>query len=264
MTAHPPSAAKRIAHIRAHLDLGFTQERLVNATNNIRNGLGSPKGSAMSLANHAEAKAMSCWFENQDLDGMRNWFGVGARLERLVYQLETDTFGPGGKMLLLMKPLLSNDAPLIDWFANHDAAFDMARVEDSRTVDFWAYQAMIAIRGDWPRLKTRCELLLANPPGASAMQKYLGDHLFYLALAQGDKPGMEAALRSMVLPKAIKARSNDDSGFSADLISTAAVVYGKIAWLHGHKVEVDSPYIPREWLPATSLASYDRHYDFLA
>ena len=64
-SAYSIAAAKRIAHVRAHLEGGFAN--LDQAVSNIENNTGSPKGSAMNLARHAEAKAISCWFENSDL-----------------------------------------------------------------------------------------------------------------------------------------------------------------------------------------------------
>ncbi len=153
---------------------------------------------------------------------------------------------------------------MIDWFSQCDAAYDPHRAEDHKTHDFWAYQAMVALRGDWPRLVDRCERVLADPPRASREQKYLGDHHFYLALARRDKPAMEQSLSAMVALKAVYARKDDDSGYMADLVSSAAVIYAKIAWLHGHEVRVKSSYIPAEWLPCTPLDRYDAHYSFLA
>ena len=58
-------------------------------------------------------------------------------------------------------------------------------------------------------------------------------------------------------------RAKAESGFTEDLISTPAVIYAKIAWLHGCKVVVDTPYIPAEWLPMDPLPHYDNHYRFL-
>ncbi len=218
----------------------------------------------MNLARHAEAKAISCWFEDNDLRSMRQWFYVAARLDMLVYQFETDTLGPFGKTLELMKPLLSNNKSVIDWFAHHDARYDLTRADNHNTHDFLAYQAIVALRGEWPRLRERCERVLADPPVASREQKYLGDHKFFLALARQDKSAMEDALRALLSSAAVKGRANDDTGYAADLISTAGVVYAKIAWLHGHEVQVDSPYIPAEWLSNTPLEHYENHYSFLA
>jgi len=261
-SAYSTAAKKRIAHVRAHLEVGFAN--LDQAVSNIENNIGSPKGSAMNLARHAEAKAISCWFEDNDLRSMRQWFYIAARLDMLVYRFETDTLSPGWKMLQLIQPLLSNNKSVIDWFAHYDARYDLTRAESHKTHDFWAYQATVALRGEWPRLRERCELVLADPPGASKEQKYLGDHKLFLALARQDKSAMEDALRALVSAAAVKGRANDDTGYTADLISTAGVVYAKIAWLHGHEVHVDSPYIPTEWLSNTPLECYDNHYSFLA
>ncbi len=92
------AATKRIAHIRGHLEGGFPT--LSSAVRNIENGLGSPKGSAMNLSRHAEAKAMSCWCEARDLRSMQQWFYVAARLQKLIYEIKTDTLGPGKRRLI--------------------------------------------------------------------------------------------------------------------------------------------------------------------
>jgi Immunity protein 49 len=65
------------------------------------------------------------------------------------------------------------------------------------------------------------------------------------------------------LPKALASRSNDEGGFTEDLISTPAFIYAKIAWRHGYEVVVDSPFVPSEWLPISPLDRYENHYAFL-
>jgi len=253
-------AAKRIAHIRSHLEGGFNLEQLVN---NVEKGLGDPLACVMSLARHAMASAMHAWFEQRDLAATRNWFHVAAKLDQKWAQMEEDKQGAGSKMLLLIKPLVSNDRGLIQWFANFDQAFWTDRVDNPSTHDFWAYQALVALRGEWDRLIERCERVIRDPPSAAAEKKYRVDHEFYLALARRDVGGMTEALQKLVTPKMVHARSNDDSGYAADLISTAAVIYSKVAWYHGIEVCVDSPYIPAEWLPMEPLARYEGVYGFL-
>lgn len=262
-SAYSIAAAKRIAHIRGHAERGFSEAQLSRAVSNIENNTGSPEGSARNLARHAESKAFHSWFGEHDLRSMRQWFYVSARLDMLVYRFDTDRSGPWGKTLMLRKPLLSNNKFVIHWFAHYDVAYDLTRVEDHKTRDFLAYQAMVALRGEWPRLLERCERVLADPPGDSGQQTYLGDHKFFLGLARQDKSAMEDALCAMVSPSAVQGRADDDSGFATDLISTAAVIYAKIAWLHGHEVQTGSPYIPVEWLPNIPLERYDQHYSFL-
>ena len=253
-------AVQRVAHIKSHLDKGFKLDQLVG---NVVNKRGNPVASTMSLSAHAEAAAMYAWFGKHDLVAMRNWCYVASRLDQMWYLMEENKSGPGAKMLQLLRPLLSNNSSLIEWFAHYDAAYDMDRVEDPKTHDFWAYQAVVALRGQWDRLKERNERILRDPPTVSAEQKYLLDYQFYLALARQDTARMSEVLEQLVAPDAILARINDDSGYTAHLISTAAVIYAKIAWHHGCEVRVNSPYCPREWLSNESLEHYDPHYDFL-
>lgn len=255
------AAEKRIAHIKGHL-VAMESNTVGPASRNVRNRTGSPKGSAMRLSSHALACAMDSWFDKQDLARLRQWAYVAARLDKFVYQLDTEK-SQGGGMLGLLAPLLSNERSTIEWFANYDEPFYLDRVDDHRTFDHLAYQAKLALRGEWRLLAERCKRAIADPPRSSSLQKYVDDYDFYLALADGDKTGMEAALLDMVQPRKVRGRSNDDCGFTADLISTAAVIYAKIAGLHGHELRVDSPYVPAAWLANTPLERYDDHYDFL-
>jgi hypothetical protein len=253
-------AGKRLAHVKSHLDGGFRD--IEGTVQNIVQGRGDPMACALDLSRHALASAIFAWFGNHDLNAMKQWFFVAGKLDQLYYQMQENDPEWGRGFPKLFKPLLSDHNALIDWFAHYDLAYDMKRVENHKTHDFWAYQAIVAIRGDWPRLIERCERIIADPPGASKEQKYLVDHHFYLALAKGDIEKMQSALQEIVSPKAIQARLDYESGYTADLISTPAVIYAKIAWRHGYKVKVDSPYVPQEWLPNEPLKQYDNHYGF--
>ena len=206
---------------------------------------------------------MSSWFTHHDLKSMREWCYVASCLDKDLYCRVPDTMGPGGKMLQLLKPLLSNNAGLINWFAHHDAVYDHRRIDNPKTHDFWAYQAVVALRGDWSRLSARCRIIADSPPKAKDLQKYLVDHQFYSALAQSDVEAMQSALRELVSPRMLHRRSNNESGYTDDLISTPAVIYAKIAWIHGFKISLETPYIPAEWLPMDPLPHYDVHYNFL-
>ncbi|AIY41501.1 hypothetical protein LT85_2343 [Collimonas arenae] len=73
---------------------------------------------------------------------------------------------------------------------------------------------------------------------------------------------MQEVLVQLVTPKVVHARSDSDSGYTADLISTLAVICAKNAWRHGYQVKVDSTFIPTEWIPMEPLTHYDNHYRF--
>ncbi|WP_211468423.1 Imm49 family immunity protein [Collimonas silvisoli] len=259
--AYAEKASKRLAHVKSHLEGGYSD--IQTTVQFILQSSGNPRACAMSLSAHAQAGAMLAWFQDHDLLAMRQWCYVAAKLDQFYYQMQEADPDWGRGFPQLLKPLMSNNDALIDWFAHYDLAYDMKRVENHKTLDFWAYQANVALRGDWQRLIVRCEKVLGDPPKASNQQKYLLDHHFFLALAQGDVEKMQSTLLELVSPKAIGARSNDESGYTADLICTPAVIYSKIAWRHGYKIKVDSPYIPSEWLPIEPLTRYDNHYSFL-
>ena len=253
-------AELRLAHIAKHLDLEDSIERKVY---NIVHNVGNPIACALGLSSHAKAKAMYAWFKDRDIEAFRQWCYVAAKLDQLWYRLEDSTINSGARLLQLLKPFVSNNNEVIEWFMNNDSVYDAKRIANHKTRDFFAYQAIIALRGDWPKLIARCELVLSDPPKSSSEKKYAIDHEFYLALGQGDIEGMKKVICSLVTSKALRTRYEDESGFTKDLISTYAVIYSKIALRHGYDVKVDSPYIPLEWLDNDPLEKYETHYSFL-
>ena len=254
------AAEKRIAHIKGHL-VAMESNTVGPASRNIRNGTGSPKGSAMMLSSHALASAMDGWFDKQDLARLRQWAYVAARLDKFVYQLDTEK-SQGGGMLGLLAPLLSNERSTIEWFANYDEPFYLDRVADHRTFDHFAYQAKLALRGEW----RACRALQACHRGSTPFvePQEVCRRLRLLSSACGwrqDRHGGRVA-RHGSAPQGTGQKQRR-LRFTADLISTAAVIYAKIAGLHGHELRVDSPYVPAAWLANTPLERYDDHYDFL-
>ncbi|HDR9277687.1 TPA: immunity 49 family protein [Burkholderia vietnamiensis] len=90
------------------------------------------------------------------------------------------------------------------------------------------------------------------------------DHKFYLALAQGDVNGMEVAIDELVSPKSIRKRASLDGGFFANLICVQAVIYSKLAWRSGYEVNVDSAYLPKEWISEIGPKSYFDEFEFMS
>jgi len=251
---------KRLEHIESHLRIGEDLQRLIF---NIENDLGDPIACMLGLSSQALATAILAWFKERDLSLTKKYLSIAAEIDKKRYSREVNKLGAGGKVLALLKPLISDNKLLIDWFAGFDEAYDLKRIENTKTRDFWAYQSIVALRGDWARLKGRSERVLENPP-ASSEKKYLVDHHFHLALSKGDKRGMEEALKVILSPKVVNGRTIDESGFTEDLIFTPAVIYAKIAWMHGYEISVDSHLVPREWLSIAPLDTYEKGYDFLS
>ncbi|WP_281214070.1 Imm49 family immunity protein [Shewanella insulae] len=89
------------------------------------------------------------------------------------------------------------------------------------------------------------------------MARYQIDQEFYLALAKGDMVGMEQALHTLTVPLA-KFRNFDGAlVLTQHLMSMFGYIYAKIAWRAGYQVQVDSPYLPMEWLALEGLPHYE-------
>ncbi|HEE5406538.1 TPA: immunity 49 family protein, partial [Acinetobacter baumannii] len=95
-------------------------------------------------------------------------------------------------------------------------------------------------------------------------KKYLIDHRFYLALANGDKSEMENVLTELTSPKIAKVRNFEFAfTFTEHFIATHAVIYSKLAWRNGYQLNIDTPWIPKEWLPVEPLAEYPEPWEFM-
>ena len=256
------AAKSRLIHVKGHVEASSRSAQ--QALSFIENGTGSFKGCLYNLGRNAFVNAIYSWFGLHDLDAMKEWFFLSASLDKKIYEIEIDRNGAIGKLLQLLHPLLSDNRDLIEWYANTPDLYYQDRVENTKTADFFAYQGVVAIRGEWDRLRDRCARVLADPPRTSQLKKYIIDHQFFLALADNDVPRMEAAIAAVAEPRAVRGRANDESGFTESLISTYAVIYAKIAWFHGFEVKVNSPLVPAEWLPVQPLSHYDLRYKFLA
>ncbi len=256
------AAEKRLIHVKGHMEaLSVSVQRALSF---IEAGTGSFEGCLRNLRSNAFANAIYAWFGLHDLNAMKDWFFLSASLKRKIYEIEIDRNGAIGKLLELLHPLLSDNRDLIEWYANNPDLYYPDRIENTKTADFFAYQGVVAIRGEWDRLRDRCARVLADPPKTSQLKKYIIDHQFFLALADRDVPSMEAAIAAVAEPRAVRSRANDETGYTESLISSYAVIYAKIAWFHGFEVKVSSPLVPAEWLPVRPLSHYDLRYKFLA
>ncbi|MFK3799589.1 Imm49 family immunity protein [Pseudomonas sp. NPDC088444] len=249
----------RLEHIKSHLDGGFDIQRCINY---IETGTGDAVGCASTLSRHANAKGMQVWFELGDLDVTKNWFYNWGLLTRYASVRRNDKMSLLHKTLEYVKVLISDNDELISWCCDFSDIRDAKRIESVTSPDFTAYQIILSVKGDFESVTSRCERLEANPPKGD-VKRYLIDNHFFKSLAEGNKVGMEEVVSELVSPKMMKARAVHESGYSQGLISTFAVLYSKIAARHGFKLDVQSPYIPAEWIPVAPLAVYRPEYVFL-
>lgn len=253
-------------HLRSHIELELDTLEL------IKTGAGNTKACMNGLARQAQAAAMVAWFRDHDLYGCKQAAFVVAKIERVIRQLEPGlcTSNPlGFGFFWPMCLLLSDHEELIrwyagfEWYAGWDGEQPRPKWISQRNYEglYCGYQTTLALRGEWSRVGERSERWLQAPPARLA--RFIPDMRFFLALAKGDVAGMEQALAEIVSPKQRRLRENWHGGCTHRLVSEEAVAYAKIAWRNGYQVDVDTPYIPREWLPVSPLPEYTDPYDFM-
>lgn len=250
--------ATGIARLRENLKTNL--QRSIDYQNS---GTGSRRGCLGNLTLLAEPKSLACWFVDNELSSHKQWAYVAAKINRMIIQMEPGGWFPAYKQLYA---LLSDHPGIVNWYKQHKVPYFVAGEAEDRDNPkqpaFHGYQAILALNGEWDLLARRCEQILAMELVKD--KKYLIDHRFYLALAQGNKSKMEAVLNELTSPKVARIRNVEQAfGLTENLIATHATIYAKIAWWHGYEVEVDSPWVPKEWLPIAPLASYEDPWPFI-
>lgn len=231
------------------IERSLASDDIEPAIGHLKRGTGSRTGCLASLVSHAMDRGLLAWFKMHDLTALRQWFREVARLDRLSYEAEANTLNPLAASWALMYPLVANDEELIDWYSGFEGTHDGERVEDTDTADFLAYQYIVALRGDWARLASRCDRLDARPPAAARLQKYAADHQVFRSLARGDEAALQGAMTQLLDPQLVRSRTHDERGSTEGLVFTPAVIYAKLAWRRGMKIVPDTPLVPPEWLP---------------
>ena len=229
----------------------------------LNHGRGSRRGCLSIVASFAETRSLLAWFVDGDLQAQKQWAYVAAKLDRMISQLEPGRWLPAYRHLYA---LLSDHPDIVNWFRQHTASYFLdGEIEDRdnpKQPAFHGYQALLALNGEWELLAQRCEQALAMDVVKD--RKYLIDHRFYLALAKGDKSDMESVLNELASPNIARTRNFEQAfALTERLIATHATIYAKIAWRHGYQVEVDSPWVPMEWLPIQPLDHYEDPWDFM-
>lgn len=227
---------------------------------------GNPAACVAGLAKDMLTHGIVSWFDNRDIKQLQQYFYVSALLMQHYYGMIDDygfsqaRLNPFIKQYELFAPLVCNHPELTQWYAHNDAVYDLEKVEKHKKWDFYAYHSIIALRGDWVRLKARCEQAMADPPADKTWYEY---NALYYALAKQDKAEMERELQTILAPARLRKRLGEEPIYTEHFFLSRIIIFVKIAWLHRLEVQVDSPYVPMEFMPMTPLAKYDKHYSFL-
>ncbi|MCS4300149.1 MULTISPECIES: Imm49 family immunity protein [Acinetobacter] len=252
---------KALNHVIQHSTYDESVEYGINL---ILAGKGNKAGCLRSLRGYAEANAIVAWFRDNDLLKFKEWSFIEAKLKRMVLQCNPNEWFPAYEFF---HAILSDQQEIISWYTQFklpycSSAGAIKDRDNPKRSDFHGYQILLALNGEWDELRQRCELILSLD--LKKDKKYLIDHRFYLALANGDQREIENVLTELTSPKIAKVRNYEFAfTFTEHFISTFATLYAKLAWMSGYEVQIDTPYIPKEWLPITPLNSYPEPWKFM-
>lgn len=252
---------KVLAHTISHAEFDEGIQRKIDY---ITHQKGNVAFCTRMMNSYCHANAMVSWVRDKDLTAFKQWCYMAAKLERMVFQFEPYEWFPAYKFF---SALLCNNAEILDWYRQHRISYDcdpsdIKDRDNPKQPAFHGYQMILALNHEWERLAARCEQILSME--LKKDRKYLIDHRFYLALAQGNKAEMENVLTELTSPKIARIRNHEFAfTFTEHFIATHACMYAKLAWLNGYDVEIDTPWIPKEWLPIQPLANYPEPWEFL-
>jgi hypothetical protein len=229
-------------------------------------GSGSRAGCLRNLTSNVDSLSMISYFRDHNQPAMKQWAYVSAKLNIMLHHMST---GEDYLVYELLWPLISDNEEVIDWYRQHNRPYMLSKKvtggdkDDPKNWMFYRYQSWLALNQQWDELRQRCELILGMQDQIKNDRSYLIDHRFYLALANGDKTGMEVVLAEKCKPKQRKARHDQESGLTHNFIVSYATLFAKLAWHSGYEVEVDTPWIPKDWLPVGPLVKYEEPWPFM-
>lgn len=148
----------------------------------------------------------------------------------------------------LLYPLLSGDKLVLHWhsqfqFPNLVGAPRHPYAMNPKHSEYHAVQIRLALARDWDTLVERSERFLQAPP--KTRNSYVPDHRFYLALADGNVPAMEAQIGELLAPKLARSRSSESGWIvEGEVFPPWAVLLGKLAFHLGFALNIDHPKFP--------------------
>jgi hypothetical protein len=202
-------------------------------------------------------------FIEHDVKKMKQSMYRGAKCAHLAMDLYNESLLG---IDLLLRTLVSNNRGLIEHFAELTYGTAPARLSYADNIEngtaTWWYVIQCMIKEDWSEYKRAMTIMQAK--GVKRMGKtVLMDIAFMEGLFNRDKQKMEEALKAIVSSR-YQSYVRKRGDFVTQFISYNAVCYAKLAWLKGIELEVDSPLVPKEWLPIEPLKDEEYvDYDFV-
>jgi Immunity protein 49 len=231
----------------------FTVERIAQYPNFVR-------GDANSLWGDNERLALYEWFAHKDsVKVKQHFYKCGRLLEYLTQKWDVPILSYGRSHVSYL--LLSDQMDLIKRFADFTYQSTPANRSHQMGIEgghgnTFHYLIQCIIKEDW----TEWERVLVIVKTKSVKRYRMDlDVAFLENLVLGNQAQMEALLRDLLKPAVHKRRNI--MPFINEFISEPALGYAKLAWYKGIEVTVDSPLVPKEWLPIQPLEA-DKYVDY--
>jgi hypothetical protein len=216
------------------------------------------------------ARILATWIETKGLAEMKRLAYISAKAERMSYQYKpARSLGYGFQRVFAA--LLSDEPNVIHWFSWHvlpTLQASKGRVPDYKQPGkphFHAFNCHLALLGEFEWLAERSDEALADGVKLKAGKSYRFDFLFFKALAEGDKTEMEKNIHELLKGKVAHTRNNETGfAYQSKVVSSWGLMLAKIAYRHDYDLEIDSPWVPKEWLPVKPLDHYPEDIDFMA
>jgi hypothetical protein len=251
----------------SNLENRVTPERLAafeKRNQMLEAGMGSRPGCFRTLSSDCEVRAMLAYFRDGDIFPMKRWAYLSSKTSIMLEHETNEVIG----IEYLLWPLISDNEEVIDWHcANpmfYESLDDPQAKERINSHEFARLQVQRAMTRQWDALAVDCERALAEPEAFSkTLRPRLVTFAFLLALARGDKVTMQTILLDKCTPKQRSRSYQFESGLTNNFIVSYATLYAKLAWRSGYELDLDTPWIPKEWLPVKPLDKYEDPWPFM-
>ncbi|GAA6134769.1 hypothetical protein NBRC116188_15580 [Oceaniserpentilla sp. 4NH20-0058] len=210
------------------------------------------------------------WHQNHKVESIKELAFISAKFQRMYYLCRPDASLAYGTFRAFTA-LLSDNPEIIHWFAWHvipcltGPKGRPPHYLQPNKLQFHTFNCHLAMMKELDWLGERSEQALAGNVKYKAGKSYLHDFLFFKALAEGNKQLMEDNIHALLKGRVAYTRNNEN-GMTAQskVISTWGFMLAKMAYLNGYELDIDSPWVPQEWLPVKPLESYPVDIDFVS
>ncbi len=221
------------------------------------------------LRNTYLADCLAQWVQTQDLSEVKRLAFISAKAKRMGRQ-----YAPGGGLAYgfysAFEVLLSDHEEIIHWYAwhvlpgIHGSKGRVPNYLQPNKSEFHSFNCRLALLGEFDWLDERSDKALEDGVKLGAGKSYRFDFLFFKALVAGDKNAMEENIQALLEGRVAYTRNNESTfGLQNKLVSSWGFMLAKIAYRHGYELDIDSPWLPKEWLPVKPTDNYSCGIDFI-